>query len=75
MLITHVKTAELWGKKVYDTDGHYVGEVVAIAMRRGLARKVVVHLARNGHPVESVKRWTNFSRLTGSQTCTRGCPR
>jgi sporulation protein YlmC with PRC-barrel domain len=42
MLITHVKPKELWGKKVYDTNGHFLGEVVAIGSRRGIVRKVVV---------------------------------
>jgi hypothetical protein len=42
MLITHVKPAELWGKKVYDADSHFLGEVVAIGSRRGVVRKVVV---------------------------------
>ena len=42
MLITHVKPAELWGKKVYDTNGDCLGEVVAIASRKGIVRKVVV---------------------------------
>lgn len=42
MLITHVRPTELWGKKVYDTNGHLLGEVVAIGSRRGVVRKVVV---------------------------------
>jgi hypothetical protein len=42
MLITHVKPTALWGKKVYDTKGHFLGEVVAIGSRRGVVRKVVV---------------------------------
>jgi sporulation protein YlmC with PRC-barrel domain len=42
MLITHIKPTELWGKKVYDTNGRCLGEVVAIASRRGVVRKVVV---------------------------------
>jgi sporulation protein YlmC with PRC-barrel domain len=42
MLITHVRPSELWGKKVYDADGRYLGAVVAIASRRGVVRKVVV---------------------------------
>ncbi len=43
MLITHVKPAELGGKKVYDSDRHFLGEVIAIGSRRGVVRKVVVH--------------------------------
>jgi sporulation protein YlmC with PRC-barrel domain len=41
MLITHVKPTELWGKKIYDTDGNFLGRVVAIASRRGVVHKVV----------------------------------
>jgi sporulation protein YlmC with PRC-barrel domain len=51
MLITHVRPSELWGKKVYDTDGRFVGDVVAIASRRGVVRKVVVRRPRHGDPV------------------------
>jgi sporulation protein YlmC with PRC-barrel domain len=51
MLITHVKPAELWGKKVYDTRGRFLGEVVAIASRRGVVRKVLVQRAGHGLPV------------------------
>jgi sporulation protein YlmC with PRC-barrel domain len=50
MLITHVKPAELWGKRVYDTKGHFLGEVVAIASRRGVVRKVLVQGAGHGRP-------------------------
>jgi sporulation protein YlmC with PRC-barrel domain len=42
MLITHLKPAELWGKKVYDAKGRFLGEVVAIGSRRGVVHKVVV---------------------------------
>jgi sporulation protein YlmC with PRC-barrel domain len=42
MLITHVNPKELWGKKVYDTNGQFLGEVVAIGSRRGIVQKVVV---------------------------------
>jgi sporulation protein YlmC with PRC-barrel domain len=42
MLITHVKPTELWGKKVFDTEGRLLGEVVAVASRHGVVRKVVV---------------------------------
>jgi sporulation protein YlmC with PRC-barrel domain len=51
MLITHVRPSELWGKKAYDTEGRYLGEVVAIASRRGVVRKVVVQRARLGELV------------------------
>ena len=51
MLITHLRPTELWGKKVYDTDGGYVGAVVAIGSRRGVVRKVVVQRPRRGSPV------------------------
>jgi hypothetical protein len=49
MLITHVKPAELWGKKVYDTESHLLGEVIAIGSRRGVVRKVVVLSGRHRH--------------------------
>ena len=49
MLITHVKPAELWGKKVYDADSHLLGEVVAIGSRRGVVRKVVVQSGTHRH--------------------------
>ena len=42
MLITHAKPTALWGKKVYDTNGDLLGEVVAIGSRRGIVKKVVV---------------------------------
>ena len=51
MLITHLRPGELWGKKVYETDGSYVGAVVAIGSRRGVVRKVVVQRPRRGSPV------------------------
>jgi hypothetical protein len=51
MLITHVKPAELWGKKVYDSDRHFLGEVVAIGSRRGVVRKVVVQRGPHLHPM------------------------
>jgi sporulation protein YlmC with PRC-barrel domain len=50
MLITHVKPTELWGKRVYDTRGYFLGEVVAIASRRGVVRKVLVQPAGRGRP-------------------------
>jgi sporulation protein YlmC with PRC-barrel domain len=46
-VITHIKPAELWGKKVYDANGRCLGEVVAIASRRGVVRKVVVQQIPN----------------------------
>ena len=51
MLITHLKSSDLWGKKVYDNNGNFLGEVVAIARRRGVVRKVVVKRARFGEQV------------------------
>jgi len=54
MLITHVKPTELWGKKVYDPNGHFLGEVVAIGSRRGVVRKVVVQRAQHGRPIRMV---------------------
>ena len=42
MLITHVRPTDLWGKKVYDADGCFLGAVVAVGSRRGVVRKVVV---------------------------------
>jgi sporulation protein YlmC with PRC-barrel domain len=51
MLITHVRPKELWGKRVYDTEGRYLGAVVAIASRRGVVRKVVVQGKNGGAPV------------------------
>lgn len=54
MLITHVRPTELWGKKVYDTNGHLLGEVVAIGSRRGVVRKVVVQRAPEGGTVSLV---------------------
>lgn len=51
MLITHIKPTQLWGKKVYDTSSHFLGEVIAIGSRRGAVRKVVVQRERHGQPV------------------------
>ena len=51
MLITHVRPTELWGKNVYDTDGRYLGAVVAIGSRRGVVRKVVVQHKTGDAPV------------------------
>jgi sporulation protein YlmC with PRC-barrel domain len=51
MLITHVNPRELWGKKVYDTGGQFLGEVVAIGSRRGVVNKVVVKRTRQERPV------------------------
>lgn len=50
MLITHVKLADLWGKKVFGADGHCLGRVVGIAGRRGVVRKVIVESAWRDHP-------------------------
>jgi len=54
MLITHVRPSELWGKRVYDTDGRFLGAVVAIASRQGVVRKVVVQRTSSGAPVSLV---------------------
>jgi sporulation protein YlmC with PRC-barrel domain len=51
MLITHVKPTELWGKKVYDTEGRLLGEVVGVASRHGVVRKVVVQRTVHHRPV------------------------
>jgi sporulation protein YlmC with PRC-barrel domain len=51
MLITHVRPNELWGKNVYDTDGRYLGAVVAIGSRRGVVRKVVVQHKTGDAPI------------------------
>jgi sporulation protein YlmC with PRC-barrel domain len=51
MLITHVNPKELWGKKVYDTSGQLLGEVIAIGSRRGVVHKVVVQRTRQDRPV------------------------
>ena len=51
MLITHLKSSELWGKKVYDVNGNFLGQVVAIASRRGVVRRVVVQRVLFGQQV------------------------
>ena len=51
MLITHVRPSELWGKKVYDADGRFLGAVVAVGSRRGVVRKVVVQRKTDAAPV------------------------
>jgi hypothetical protein len=51
MLITHVRPSELWGKRVYDDGGRFLGAVVAIGSRRGVVRKVVVQRKSEGAPV------------------------
>jgi hypothetical protein len=51
MLITHVSPKELWGKKVYDTGGQLLGEVVAIGSRKGVVHKVVVKRVRQDRPL------------------------
>jgi hypothetical protein len=64
MLITNLRPSELWGKKVFDTDGRYLGAVVAIGSRRGVVRKVVVQRPRLGAPVTLLP--DAGSRLDGS---------
>lgn len=55
MLISHVRPSELWGKKVYDTEGRLLGEVVAIGSRRGVVRKVLVlHRVKLARPISVV---------------------
>jgi hypothetical protein len=51
MLITNVKPAQLWGKKVYDANGRFLGHVVVIASRRGVVRKVVVQGGTHDQPI------------------------
>jgi sporulation protein YlmC with PRC-barrel domain len=51
MLMTHVRPSELWGKKVYDADGRFLGAVVAVGSRRGVVRKVVVQRTGDVAPV------------------------
>jgi sporulation protein YlmC with PRC-barrel domain len=51
MLITHVKPGELWGKRVFDTNGRLLGEVIAIGSRRGAVRRVVVQKTATSRPV------------------------
>lgn len=51
MLITDVKPSELWGKKVYDAKGRFLGHVVVIASRKGMVRKVVVQRGTHFQPV------------------------
>jgi sporulation protein YlmC with PRC-barrel domain len=51
MLITDVKPAELWGKKVYDARGRFLGHVVVIASRKGMVRKVVVQRGTHDQPI------------------------
>ena len=51
MLITRFKPTHLWGKKVYDDSGSLLGRVVAVASRRGVARKVVVQCTKSGEQV------------------------
>ena len=71
MLITHVRPDELWGKKVYDTEGRYLGAVVAIASRRGVVRKVVVERKNGGAPVRlllSSKAYVDGSSLVFPST-------
>jgi sporulation protein YlmC with PRC-barrel domain len=56
MLITRVKPTQLWGKKVYDDNGRFLGQVVAVASRRGVARKVVVQRAHSEEQVTLLPR-------------------
>jgi hypothetical protein len=56
MLITRVKPTQLWGKEVYDDNGQLLGRVVAVASRRGVARKVVVQCARSEEKVSLLPR-------------------
>jgi len=51
MLISHVRPSQLWGKKVYDTEGRFLGEVIAVGFRRGVVRKVVVRPEGRGQPI------------------------
>ena len=51
MLITNLKPAQLWGKKVYDANGRFLGHVVVIASRKGIVRKVVVKGGANDQPI------------------------
>ena len=51
MLITNVKPAELWGKKVRDANGRFLGHVVVIASRKGIVRKVVVQGGAHAQPI------------------------
>jgi sporulation protein YlmC with PRC-barrel domain len=66
MLITHVRSSQLWGKKVYDADGRYLGAVVAIGSRRGVVRKVVVQTKTPGASVRLLTpagTWVDGSKL------------
>lgn len=40
--MTHLRTNELLGKKVYGNDGRLLGEVVGVAGRHGRVRAVVL---------------------------------
>jgi sporulation protein YlmC with PRC-barrel domain len=42
MLITHVPATELFGKRVYDSKGRLLGEVVAVVSRHGVVSRVAV---------------------------------
>jgi hypothetical protein len=41
----------LWGKKVYDAEGHLLGEVVAVSSRRGVVHKVVIRRVAADRPM------------------------
>jgi sporulation protein YlmC with PRC-barrel domain len=51
VLISQVRPSELWGKKVYDTQGRFLGVVIAVGFRRGVVRKVVVRPEGHGQPI------------------------
>jgi sporulation protein YlmC with PRC-barrel domain len=51
MLISHVKPSQLWGKKAYDNEGRFLGEVIAVGFRRGVVRRVVVRPEGHGRPI------------------------
>jgi sporulation protein YlmC with PRC-barrel domain len=42
MLVTHMRSKELLGKKVYDAKGRLLGEVTGIAGRRGALHALVL---------------------------------
>jgi sporulation protein YlmC with PRC-barrel domain len=51
MLISHVRPSELWGKRVYDNEGHYLGSVIGVGFRRGAVRKVVIQPEGHGQVI------------------------
>jgi sporulation protein YlmC with PRC-barrel domain len=57
MLITHMRSKELLGKKVFDANGRLLGEVTGIAGRRGALHALVLRrparsqsVPQNGSP-------------------------